>query len=193
MPVRAWRRMRGLALMAVGLAGAALLISCGSEEPAPGPRAAAFARWLQEQQQALAAELAPALERKDPAAIQAVLARAFRRAAARGRPLPGVGVLDAEGVYLAGRYQEPGRPRGVADRDTHRDYGNYRMIKQVREGAAAATGKVYFPEGPAYLAAFALRRGGRLLGVLVFAFEARDLKHLGGITPREFLALKLAP
>ena len=171
----------------------AVVLACGSEAPAPSAQAAAFARWLQEQAQALAAELVPALEGKDPAAVQAALATAFRRAAAQGRPLPGVGVLDADGVYLAGRYLEPGRPQGVADRDTRQDYGNYRMIKQVREGAAAATGKVYFPEGPAYLAAFALRRGDRLLGVVVFAFEARDLENLGGITPQEFLALRLAP
>jgi len=172
-------RARGAAL----LLSLALIVSCAPS--APGPAAESFKKEVQATKESLAPSLMDAVANREPRSARSIVERQCDQAEKRGRPFScGITVLDHHGITLASA--TPGEPI------RRLDYSRYEIVMKALKERKIVKAKLYLQDRTTlYVVGIPLVRQGEVLGLLVLAFDAADLRNRFGLTEEEFLRADL--
>ena len=175
-----------------GLLCAFLLVSmaaCNSEPP-PSPKAKAFIEQMQGIFERFNPELASYAAKGDCKGAQAQMKKDYQAAVAKGSKLRLVAaVLDSQGRLLASYSPFSEADNVIAGPDMQQNYGGYDLVKQVINDDDISNGSLHFGNEEFYVICGPLTEKGKLVGVLVLAFEEKDLIKAYDITRDEFMSL----
>ena len=107
--------------------------ACDRQEPTG--QAAKFAEAVNGYIKHLSPKLIPSMKGCDKGKLETALKEMFGQASRDGDSLPfALALLDKNGVYICGHYQEKGKPEGEADEPSGRQsYGSYQSVKDCLE------------------------------------------------------------
>ena len=131
--------------------------------------------------QRLSSALANPLSRVDVNAINGGLEKFVSAAAKKGNPIDfGIGVVNKDGVAIAGRYVV-----GEFRRD---DFSSYRFFKESSKNKKRVQERIYFKDGSQLLVLSSPLVGKKnVIGAIVLGFQPTEVKRKYGVTPEQFL------
>jgi hypothetical protein len=171
------------AMAAALLLALALIASCTPS--APGPAAESFKKEVQATKESLAPSLMDAVASREPRSARSILERQCALAGEGGIPFTcGITVLDSHGITLASA--TPG------ETIKRLDYSRYEVVMKALKERKIVKAKLYLQDhSTLYVVSIPLVRQGEVLGLLVLAFDAADLRNRFGLTEEEFLRADL--
>jgi hypothetical protein len=164
---------------------AAICSGCTLPESGQSDAVLSFKKEVKETGDVLVPSLIEAVANRDPDAVRLILDKQCALAGEKGRPFAcGITVLDLHGITLSS--VTPGETIGRLN------YSRYEVVMQALEGNKTVTAKLYLQDGTTlYVVGIPLTRSGKAQGLLVLAFDSRELKNRVGITEKEFLKVDL--
>jgi len=177
------RRLAGSALGVTLLVCLALLASCSPS--VPGPAAESFKKEVQATKESLAPSLMDAVAGRKPRSARNILEQRCSLAKEDGSPFTcGITVLDHHGITLASA--TPGEPI------KRLDYSHYEIVMKAMKERKIVKTKLYLQDHTTlYVVGIPLLRQGEVVGLLVLAFDAADLRNRFGLTEEEFIRVDL--
>ena len=133
----------------------------------------------------LSASLTDCVSKNDIDAIQAMLEKVISDAENAGQPIRfGIGILDRDGVTVAGRY--------IIGTFKGDDFSKYKFVKNVFKHRKIVQDRLYFQDRSELLIVCApLVRGKNVVGAIVLRFNPTKVKEDYGLNTEQFLALDL--
>jgi len=131
----------------------------------------------------MSAPLMDPVSKNDVKAIQAVIDHIVSGAQKDGRPIRfGIGILDREGVAVAGRY--------VVGEFKVEDFSNYRFVTRAYKQKKIIQDRLYLRGGSELLiVCIPLVQRRDVIGALVLGFNASELEKDYGLNTGQFMAL----
>lgn len=167
------------------LIGMALLAGCAPSPSGPPGAGESFRKEVLATRESLAPVLMDAVAGREPRSAHGILEQRCSLAKEDGRPFTcGITVLDRHGITLASA--TPGEPI------KRLDYSRYEIVMKALSLRKIVKAKLYLQDrSTLYVVGIPLVRQGDVVGLLVLAFDAADLRNRFGLTEEEFLKLDL--
>ncbi|MCB2227204.1 MAG: hypothetical protein KQH53_11055 [Desulfarculaceae bacterium] len=171
------------------LGGLLLLTACSGDEPA-NPKAVEFVKMVNADLAQAEKHLQSPNEEKNLTALSQGLAKLFKDAADRGKPLThAVVVLSDQGKSLAARVPEAGHPEGVAKENNELDYSRYDKVQALINNRGTGSFVFYAPMGELYVVCRPFKAGGPRVGGLCVGYDGALIKKKLGLDKEQFEAL----
>lgn len=164
-------------------------LGCQSSQEPSGDKAKKFRQAALAQLQKAKAQLGPLVGSATQKQMHQAMREFYKDSLAKGESLPcGLGVLDQDGVVLAGSFPDPQAPGGVAVVSGGKNYSQYDKIKQAIKGRDIAHFKLYTSDGTVYMICSPLNEKGRA-GAVCLAFFGDTLHDELGVSDKDFASL----
>jgi hypothetical protein len=156
---------------------------CQQKKPPLSPKAAVFVKEVQAAIDRIGPPLAGPVARKDRAAMQKALVKAFSLCAdACEGMFYNVFILDQEGILTA--VYPPAEVKAL-------QFSNYTSVKKAFAEKKPIQSILYQPDGtPTYIIYVPLIENGQVVGILALGFEGNQVLEKRGVGEKEFLSLE---
>jgi hypothetical protein len=156
---------------------------CQQKKPPLSPKAAAFVKEVQAAINRIGPPLARPVARKDGAAVQKALVKAFSVCAdACEGMFYNVFILDQEGILTA--VYPPAKVKAL-------QFSNYTAVKKAFAEKKPNQSILYQPDGtPTYIIYVPLIENNQVAGILALGFEGNQVMEKRGVGEKEFLSLE---
>ena len=180
-------------LLWAGMLAFICLWASACDRPEPTGQAAKFAEVVDGYIKHLSPKLIPSMKGCDKGKLETALREIFGQASRDGDSLPfALALLDKNGVYICGHYQEKGKPGGEADEPSGRQsYGSYQSVKDCLEKQRVTQVVLYWEREKYYAVCAPLVKDKETLGALILVFGEPMFARYPGFTEKQFTALKL--
>jgi len=163
----------------------AFLAGCAPSSPGPTGAGESFRKEVLAARESLAPSLMDAVASREPRLAGNILEQKCTLAREGGSPFTcGITVLDPHGITLASA--TPGEPI------KRLNYSHYEVVTKALKERKIVKAKLYLQDHTTlYVVGIPLVRQGKVLGLLVLAFDAADLRDRFGLTEEDFLKVDL--
>jgi hypothetical protein len=158
-------------------------VNCEMEEALAVDGAETLREQTRKVLQKLSSAVTGPLSRMDVNAINGEIEKISSEAAEKGKPFDfGIGILNRDGVAIAGRYVV-----GEFRRD---DFSSYRFFRESFKKRKRVQEKIYFQDGAQLLVLCSpLVVKKNVIGAIVLGFQPTEVEKKYGVTPEQFLAV----
>jgi hypothetical protein len=148
-----------------------------------GPSGQAFTDEVKGAIKKLSRSMTVPVSKNDIQVLRQRLNHFFTEAERAGKPVSyGIGILDREGLAVAGRYIT-----GVFKEE---DFSKYQYVIRAFKQKKTVQGRLYLQGGSGLLiVCVPLVRQKEVVGALVLGFDPSEIKKNHGLTPEQFLAI----
>ena len=131
----------------------------------------------------LSSSLLDPLSKNDRQALQTSLNGIVSETEKRGRPIRfGIGILDTEGLAIAGRY--------IVGTFKEEDFSRYHFLKKAFKQKKVILDRLFFQNRSEFLViCVPLVQKNEVIGALVLGFDPAEIKREYGLTAEQFMAL----
>jgi hypothetical protein len=161
------------------------LSTWGTREACAKQSASAFREEIKSAIKTLASLLLDPVSRNSIGDIQATIDKTISDAETQGKPIRfGIGVLDRNGVALAGRYVV-----GTFKKD---DFSGYQFVKKAFKRKKIIQDRLYFQDhSELWIVCVPLIEQKDIVGAIVLGFNPTEVEKDYGLNTKQFLALDL--
>ncbi len=169
-----------LSLLFLSLFGLQIKETCGS------PSAQAFKEEMKGTIKKLSTSLMDPLSMNDNGGLQAALDKIVSDAEKKGKPIHfGIGVLDREGLAVAGRYV-------IGTFKKEENFSRYQYVTKSFKRKKIVLDRLFFQDQSELLiVCVPLVRQKEVIGALVLGFDPSAIKKDYGLTTEQFMAIDL--
>lgn len=162
------------------------LLGCKLKELPLSENALVFQEEMRATIKKLSLPFTESASRGDLKGVEAALNKIYEDGEKSGQPLNyGLGVLDKNGVMLAGRY--PGKPDWSF---SLQNYSKYKVITQALKERKVIQTKLFMQNEPVlYVICVPLLREKKVEGLLIVGFSSSQMKEKLGISEEEFMTM----
>lgn len=155
---------------------------CQEAKPPPSPEALVFTREVQAIINRIAPPLVGPVDRKDQAAVQKALVKAFSLCAQECEGVfYNVFILDQSAVLTA--IYPPAEVKRI-------QFSDYKAVEKAFKEKKPNQTILYQPDGtPTYIISVPLVQEGKVTGILALSFEGNQVRDKRGVSEQEFLTL----
>jgi hypothetical protein len=160
----------------------AFMMEFPAREAGADPSSSAFTAEVKGAIEKLSASLIDPVSKKDVHAIQETLDKVILNAEREGKPIRfGVGILDHNGLAVAGRY--------IIGTFKVGDFSNYNFVVKAFKQKKIIQNRLYFQDQSDFLILCApLVQQKKVIGAVVLGFSPSDIMKDYGITTEQFMA-----